>query len=667
MHSGWWSYITYDETKTKSRPVDRALLVRVFGYARPYLFDVTILTLVIVVSSLLGLVPPLLLRALIDTALPQKNMQLLNLLALGLFLVPLLTGFLGVAQRHYGARAGEGIIYDLRNQMYSHLQRMSIRFFTDTKSGEVVSRFSSDVVGAQSAITGTIPEILTNVVTLVSTLIVMLSIEWRLTLLSILVLPLFVIPARYVARRLRVIRRRAMEYNADMSSQITETLSVNGALLTKTFGRQDDELEKFRLNSARVRDMGIRRADVSQIFFVGIGLVTAVGTALVYWAGGLMVLQDVMTVGTIVAFAAYLARLYGPLSSLSNVQVEFASSMVSFERVFDYLDMPIEIQDQPGAVTLDRVAGQIRFEQVSFRYAGVPLELPAADPAAADGAGDSSTAEENGADGDDVERSGRRRPPARLYALQDIDFVIEPGMLVALVGPSGAGKTTITYLLPRLYDPTAGRITLDGHDLRRVTLASLERQMGMVTQETYLFHDTVRANLLFARPAATEAELDAACRAANVYDVIMAMPNGYDTVVGERGYRLSGGEKQRISIARVILKDPRILILDEATSHLDSQSEALIQEALEPLLKGRTSVVIAHRLSTILAADKILVLDQGRLVEQGTHGELLAQGGVYAELFHTQFKTQRGPGPDGAGDGHGPEESLRTGAGFVAG
>lgn len=671
MHSGWWSYITYDETKTKSRPVDRALLLRVFGYARPYLFDVAILTLVIVVSSLLGLVPPLILRALIDTALPEKNMQLLNLLALGLFLIPLLTGFLGVAQRHYGARAGEGIIYDLRNQMYSHLQRMSIRFFTDTKSGEVVSRFNSDVVGAQSAITGTIPEILTNVVTLVSTLIVMLSIEWRLTLLSILVLPLFVIPARYVARRLRLIRRRAMEYNADMSSQITETLSVNGALLTKTFGRQDDELEKFRLNSARVRDMGIRRADVSQIFFVGIGLVTAVGTALVYWAGGLMVLQDVMTVGTIVAFAAYLARLYGPLSSLSNVQVEFASSMVSFERVFDYLDMPIEIQDQPGAVTLDRVAGQIRFEQVSFRYAGAPLELPAADPAAdpaaAGGAGDSSPAEENGVDGDDAEQSVPRRPPARLYALQDIDFVIEPGMLVALVGPSGAGKTTITYLLPRLYDPTAGRITLDGHDLRRVTLASLERQMGMVTQETYLFHDTVRANLLFARPDATEAELDAACRAANVYDVIMAMPNGYDTVVGERGYRLSGGEKQRISIARVILKDPRILILDEATSHLDSQSEALIHEALEPLLKGRTSVVIAHRLSTILAADKILVLDRGRLVEQGTHRELLAQDGVYAELFHTQFKTQRGPGAEDTADGQGLEESSPLHYGLAAG
>ena len=353
--------------------LDRALLLRVFGYARPYIFDVTMLTLVIVASSLLGLVPPLLLRSLIDTALPNKNMQLLNLLALGLFLVPLLIGLLGIAQRHYGARAGEGIIYDLRNQMYRHLQQMSIRFFTDTKAGEVVSRFSSDVVGAQSAITGTIPDILTNVVTLVSTLIVMLSIQWQLTIISVLVLPLFVVPARYVARRLRVIRRRAMEYNADMSSQVAETLSVNGALLTKTYGRQDDEMEKFRANSASVRDMGIKRADVSQIFFVSIGLVTAVGTALVYWIGGYMVIQNAMSLGTIVAFAAYLARLYGPLSSLSNVQVEFASSMVSFERVFDYLDMPVEIQDQPGAVTLDSAAGHIGFEQVTFHYSAEPV------------------------------------------------------------------------------------------------------------------------------------------------------------------------------------------------------------------------------------------------------------------------------------------------------
>lgn len=634
MHSGnWWRYITFDESN-KQRPImDRALLQRVFRYARPYIGAIVIVLVTITLSSLLGLLPPLIYRELIDKVLPSGDLRLLNLLAIGLFAAPLFSGLLGVLQRRYSARAGEGIIYDLRNEMFDHLGRMSMRFFTNTKSGEIVSRFNNDVVGAQSAITGTIPEILTNVVTLVSTLAVMLAIEWRLALLSVAVLPLFLLPARRVGLILRKIRRQALDYNADMSSQITETLTVSGALLMKTFNRLPDEARKFRRNSANVRDIGVRRAEVSQLFFMGLGLVGAIGSALVYWVGGWMVLNDALTVGTIVAFTAYLTRLYGPISALTNVQVEFVTALVSFERVFEYLDLPVEIQDRPDAVWLGKVEGHIRFEEVWFQYQG-PLigdVVAQQQPGAIGEDAANSTMEQNGANAEVA--------PKR-HALQGVSFEIEPGSLTALVGPSGAGKTTITYLLPRLYDPTSGRITLDGRDLRDIALDSLTQQFGVVSQETYLFHDTIRANLLYAKADATQTELEAACRAANIHDMIAALPDGYDTLVGERGYRLSGGEKQRLAIARVILKDPRILVLDEATSHLDSQSEALIQAALEPLLHGRTSVVIAHRLSTILVADKILVIDKGRVVEQGVHRELLSQGGLYATLYETQFRGQ---------------------------
>jgi ATP-binding cassette subfamily B protein len=638
MHGGgWWSYIAFDESKNKDARIDRVLLRRIFTYARPYIFAVSMMLVTIVATSLLGLIPPLIYQNLIDQVLPSGDIMRLNLLALGLFAVPLLSGLLGVVQRHFSARAGEGIIYDLRCQMYEHLQNMSMRFFTNTRSGEIVSRFNSDVVGAQNAITGTIPEIVTNAVTLVSTLAVMIAIEWRLALLSVAVLPLFLLPARRVARIFRTIRRTAMDLNADMSNQISETLSVNGALLVKTFGRQGGELARYRSVAANVRDIGIRRAQVGQLFFMGLSLAGAIGTALIYWYGGHLVISGAMSAGTIVAFAAYLTRLYGPISALTNVQVEFVTSLVSFERVFEYLDIPVEIRDRAGATVLQSVGGRIEFEDVYFQYAvPVAAQEAGAESAAAAGSGESDASSA----GDGGEEDEGQEGAVVRHALEAVSFTIEPGQLVALVGPSGAGKTTITYMLPRLYDPTSGRITIDGHDLRDVTQASLAAQMGMVTQETYLFHDTIRANLLYAKADATQAELEAACRAANIYDMIAELPQGFDTTVGERGYRLSGGEKQRLAIARVILKNPRILVLDEATSHLDSQSEALIQAALEPLFAERTSVVIAHRLSTVLAADKILVLRRGRIVEQGTHAELLSQRGLYTELYETQFRAQ---------------------------
>jgi len=623
LHGGGWrSFMEQDESKSQP-PVSRALLGRVLAYSRPYWRSLTLMMAAIGAIALIGLVPPLLYRDLIDNVLPNRDFTRLHWLALGMIGIPVLSGLISVGQRYLSARVGEGIIYDLRQAMYDHLQRMSLRFFTSTRSGEIVSRFNNDVVGAQNAITGTLPDIASNLVTLISTLAVMITIEWRLSILAVAVLPLFLLPARRVGEILRRIRRRALQYNADMSSIITETLGVDGVLLVKTFGRQRQEVARFRDRSSKVRDTGVQQALVGRWFFLGLGVASAMGTALIYWVGGYQVLRQAMTVGTIVAFASYLSRLYGPISSLSNVQVQFVQSLVSFERVFEYLHLPVEIEDRPGAIKLERVDGHVRFEDVSFSY--LEEDEPPAQPA----------------EGTDETGQQPKKTPGvittRRWALRDLSFEILPGRLAALVGPSGAGKTTVTYLLPRLYDPTEGRITLDGHDLRDVTQESLAEQIGMVTQETYLFNDTVRANLLYANPNASQADLEAACRAANIHEFIAELPDGYDTLVGERGYRLSGGEKQRLAIARVVLKDPRLLILDEATSSLDSASEALIQAALEPLMAGRTSLVIAHRLSTILAADQILVLDEGRLVEQGTHVELLARGGLYAHLYETQF------------------------------
>jgi len=583
----------------------------------------------------------------IDVAIPEGNSQMITFLALGMMAVPLVTGVIGVVQRWLNSQIGEGVIYDLRRALYTHMQQMSLRFFTQTRTGEIMSRLNNDVIGAQRAISDTAVSIVSNVVKVVATLAIMFAIDWRLTLLGMAVLPLFMLPARRVGRRLRSLRRSSMVLNAEMNATMNETLNVSGALLVKLFGREQYELNRFSRDAEGVRDIGIQQAVVMRWFFMLLGVVSAIGTAVVYLVGGHMVLAGTFTIGTIVAFAAYLGQLYGPLTSLTTAPVEFATSMVSFERVFEVLDSPVEIKEQADARELARANGRIKFDHVCFDYEHLAegqsagLEEVARYGWRSDGdvllqRGKEQTVSENG-DELPVVREPR-------WALQDVSFAIEPGQLAALVGPSGAGKTTITYMIPRLYDPTDGRVLIDDTDIREVTLQSLADNIGMVTQETYLFYDTIRANLVYANPNATEQQMVAAAKAANIHNFIAGLSEGYDTVVGERGYRLSGGERQRIAIARVLLKDARILVLDEATSSLDSLSEALIQEALTRVMEGRTSLVIAHRLSTILAADLILVMEKGRLVEQGTHTELLQRDGLYASLYETQFRPSQQPG-----------------------
>jgi ATP-binding cassette, subfamily B, bacterial len=635
---GWWAYINYDEKQDRPA-LTWELLQRVWQFARPYRGRVIALLFTIFLITGLTLISPLLFRDLIDNALPDRDIRRLNLLALGMIGIPVLNGLIGVWQRRLSAAVGEGVIHDLRYALYEHMQRMSLRFFTQTRTGELMSRLNNDVVGAQRAVTSTLVTIISNLISLVGTLAVMLALEWRLTLLGLLVLPLFVLPTRQIGQILRRLRRRSMELNAEMNAVMNETLNVSGALLVKLFGRQQKEVERFGGRATEVRDIGIETAVIGQWFFLGLGIVSAIGTAVVFWVGGHLVLRGTFTVGTIVAFSAYLGQLYGPLMSLANAPVEFAQSMVSFERVFEVLDIPVEIQERPQATALTAVQGKIVFDNVSFSYTEVDAEksiglsevlrLNDRMSLIKRGKQKDNGQEESTVEADEI---------VQRWALRDIQFKIEPGQLVALVGPSGAGKSTITYMIPRLYDPTDGRVLIDDHDIRDVTLSSLSEAIGMVTQDTYLFYDTIRANLLYARADANEEQMIAAAKAANIHDFIITLTDGYDTVVGERGYRLSGGERQRIAIARVILKDPRILVLDEATSHLDSLSEALIQDALQRVMQDRTSLVIAHRLSTILAADLILVMNHGQLVESGSHEELMALNGLYTSLYDTQFR-----------------------------
>ena len=636
---GWWAYIAHDEKQARPA-ITRDLLWRVWEFAKPYRRKIVGLLITILLITSISLIAPLLVRSFIDTAIPNRDYRLLTLLAAGMVAIPIVNGGIGVLQRNLNSQIGEGVIYDLRRALYEHMQRMSLRFFTQSRTGELMSRLNNDVIGAQRAISDTIVTIISNIVSLIGTLIILLSLEWRLTLLGLAILPLFVLPARRVGRVLRDLRRKSLEISAEMNATMNETLNVSGALLVKLFGRQQQEIERFSVDAAEVRDIGVRSAVIGRWFFMMLGIIGAVGTAAVYWVGGYLALEEAFTVGTIVAFGSYLSQLYGPLMALTNAPVEFAQSMVSFERVFEALDIPVEIGEKPDAKVLTATNGRLNFEDVSFTYTdedkgGLQEVARFSWRGGSEALLKRGKAKQNGEslpeDDEDAEIQQR-------WALRNINFTIEPGELVALVGPSGAGKTTITYMIPRLYDPTDGRISIDDHDLRDLTLKTLADNIGMVTQESYLFYDTIRANLLYARPDATEQQMISAAKAANIHDFIAQLPDGYDTVVGERGYRLSGGERQRIAIARVVLKDPRILVLDEATSHLDSLSEALIQEALAKVMKGRSSLVIAHRLSTVLAADKILVMQQGQLVEQGTHVELLEKGGLYTSLYETQFK-----------------------------
>jgi ATP-binding cassette, subfamily B, bacterial len=634
---------------TLERPtLSWALLRRVLGYGRPYWRWITGMLIAILLSTGLSLLSPLILRDLIDRTLPNRDLGRLAWLAVAMLGIPLFTGTLTVIQRQWNARIGEGVVFDLRTSLFEHLQRMSLGFFTHTKVGELMSRLNYDVVGAQNAISNTLVSIITSLMQTVVILTVMISLEWRLTLISVAILPLFLFLARKLSARLRDLMRQQMDANAHMNAVMMELLNISGVLLVKLFGRTMDEDARFRERAGRVRELGVQRAVTGMMFFVSISLLSSIGVALVYGAGGYLVITNAMTVGTIVALGAYLGTLYTALQGLTSAPVDFATSMVSFERVFEVLDLPPDIREQPHATVLENVRGMVAFEDVSFHYA--PEETTFLRNVRRFGqiqdvravlSGDS---EEKGESGDEVAEAthGEEENREREHVLEHISFRADTGQLVALVGPSGAGKTTITYLIPRLYDATAGRVLIDGMDVRDVSLSSLAHQIGMVTQETYLFHDTIRMNMLYARPDAPEADLVSAARAANIYSFIQGLPNCFDTVVGERGYRLSGGEKQRLAIARVILKDPRILVLDEATSSLDSQSEALIQEALKRVMAGRTSIVIAHRLSTILAADRILVIDRGRIVDQGRHEDLLAAGGLYARLYETQFRSASG-------------------------
>jgi ATP-binding cassette subfamily B protein len=631
FHSGgWWSYLKYDEEQDKPT-FDRALLKRVLAYASPYRVELALVFATIILITSITLLPPLLIRDLLDRAIPEKNLGRVTVLGILMVAVPLVNGVLGVLQRWASSRAGEGIIFDLRSQLFAHLQGMSMRFFTNTRTGELMSRLNNDVVGAQQAITGTLVTIVSNVFVVVLTLAIMLQLEWRLTLLAVVVLPLFVIPSRRVGKALRRVAREQMDRNADMNATMNEALNVSGALLVKLFGRARDEQERFEDEAADVRDLGVRRALIGRWFFMALGLVSALGTAAVFWVGAVLVINDELSIGTVVALSAYLRELYGPLAGLSNARVELATSLVSFERVFEVVDIHQDITQAPDAVELTTMSGAVAFEDVTFDYA-----------AGGDVGLQSVKRVSMWRPTEKVDEDAELQVPSRRTALEGVNFEVEPGELVALVGPSGAGKTTVTYLVPRLYDATSGVVRIDGHDVRDIDFDSLAGHIGVVTQESYLFHDSIAANLRYARPEATQEELEAAARAANIHDYIASLPRGYETRVGERGYRLSGGEKQRVAIARVILKDPRILILDEATSHLDARSEALIQEALDGIMRGRTSLVIAHRLSTILAADRILVLDQGRIVETGTHDDLLAAAGLYARLYETQFQSTAG-------------------------
>jgi ATP-binding cassette subfamily B protein len=604
-----------DTSTIDGKQINRETRRRVYAFARPYRVTIVLFLATIVVSTFLALIPPLLLREIIDHAIVDDDGGYLNTLFLIMIGAAFGRAVLSLIERWLSSHIGEGLIYDLRSKLFDHVQRMPVAFFTRTQTGTLISRLNNDVIGAQRAFTGTLGTVVGNVITLAGTLVAMLLLEWRLTMLAVVILPVFILPARRVGRNLQDITRESMNLNASMNNTMTERFNVSGALLVKLFGRHNAESADFADRAARVRDIGIRSAMYSRVFLVALTLVGAVGTAIIYWLGGHLTIDGSITTGTLVALGVYAAQIYVPLTSLSTARIDIMTAFVSFERVFEVLDTPNPITDADDATPLSNARGGVRFDCVSFRY-----------PAPAEGTPESLGGAEQTASVDDV--------------LKEVDLEIEPGQMVAIVGPSGAGKTTLTSLVPRLYDVTAGAVLVDGQDVRSLTQDSLRAAIGVVTQDPHLFHDTVAANLRYARPGATTDELETACRAARIHHVIAALPDGYDTMVGERGYRLSGGEKQRLAIARMLLKDPCIVVLDEATSHLDTENEAHVQEALAHALDNRTSLVIAHRLSTITDADVIVVLDEGRVVETGTHEELRRAGGLYEDLYEVLVRAE---------------------------
>ena len=575
----------------------------------------------VVAGSIATALPPLLLRSLLDTAVPEHDRTLVSWLALAAIGLALVNALLSLVQRWLSVQIGEGVIYDLRVALFDHIQAMPLAFFTRTQTGALQSRLNSDVVGAQRAVTNTLETVVSNIIGLTVTLAIMVGLEGRRTVLTLGGLPAFLWPARRVGPPLQRATREAMNLNAEMNTTTSERFNVAGALLVKVFGRRRDERDLFARRAARVRDIGVRSSMLGRILYVVLGLVGAVGTAVVYWIGGNLAISEALTVGTVGAFVIYVGQIYQPLVQLTNSRVEVLTALVAFERVFEVLDLPPAIADRPGAVDLAEPRGRIAFEHVWFRHPpGSAVSIPSLEaprpPSAEEPAVPTGSTEE--------------------WILRDVSFVVEPGETVALVGPSGAGKTTIALLVARIHEVVDGRVTVDGRDVRDLRLDSLHDAIGFVPQDPHLFHETIRDNLRYARPDATDAEIDKALKAARVADLVASLPDGLDTLVGERGYRLSGGEKQRVAIARLLLKDPTVMILDEATSHLDSESEQAIQQALAGALAGRTALVIAHRLSTISGADRILVVEGGRIVEEGGHDSLLAAGGLYSDLYRAQ-------------------------------